>query len=174
MSEDLNTSENFPKTQEELDRVIRSAQASKLSRIRELEAELADAAKARDSVTSQLAEREKTIADLEGAVGKRDRELLVTKVAHDKKVPARWLTGDSEDELVAAADEWLKDASTLAGGSAGAPKDAPAGGEQEAAEGSQEVQVRGHVPSAGTGGEKPPRPSYDEVKQAAYEKAKTR
>lgn len=56
----------------------------------------------------------------------------------------------------------------------GAPAGTPAEGEQEAAGGVQDVQTRGHVPSAGTGGEKPPRPSYDEVKQKAYEMAKTR
>lgn len=173
MSDDLNVNDNFPKTQEELDRVIRSAQASKLSRIRELEAEVAEATKARDSAVAQVAERDTQIADLSSAVGKKDRELLVTKVAHEKKVPARWLTGDSEDELVAAADEWLKDASSVAGGSAGAPKDKPVEPKDDP-ESADDVQTRGHVPSAGTGGEKPPRPSYDEVKQKAYEMAKTR
>lgn len=173
MSDDVNP-ENFPKTQDELNAIIRAALAPKLNKITALEAEKASAISERDSFSASVAERDQRIEALTADVGKRDRELLVTKVAHEKRVPARWLTGDSEDELVAAADEWLKDASTVAGGSVGAPKETQPEGEQEATEGVQEVQTRGHVPSAGTGGEKPPRPSYDEVKQAAYEKAKTR
>lgn len=170
MSEDLNLSENFPKTQEELDRIIQRAQASKLNRIRELEAEVTQLSGARDAAIAQVAERDAQVADLTADLGKKERELLVAKVAHEKKVPARWLTGDSEEELVAAADEWLADASSVAGGSVGAPKETAVEGVQEPEDG---VQKRGHVPSAGTGGEKPPRPSYDEVKQKAYEQAKT-
>lgn len=173
MSDDVNP-ENFPKTQDELNAIIRAALAPKLNKITALEAEKASAISERDAFSASVAERDQRIEALTADVGKRDRELLVTKVAHEKKVPARWLTGDSEEDLVAAADEWLKDASSVAGGSAGAPKEpvapevdpepAPAAG----------VQARGHVPSAGTGGEKPPRPSYDEVKQRAFEAEKAK
>lgn len=169
MPDDLNANpENFPKTQDDLNKIIQNALAPKLNKINALEAEKTQITQERDSLTQQVSERDQKIAGLESTVGERDRTILVTEVAHAKKVPAKYLTGDSKEALEAAADEFLADVQNLGGGQGGSSEKPPEGGQGEG------QNNNGHVPSAGTGGEKPPRPTYDEVKQKAYEEAKTR
>lgn len=158
-------SENFPKTQDELNKIIQNALAPKLNKINALESEKAQISQERDSLTQQVTERDQKVANLESTVGERDRTLLVTEVAHAKKVPAKYLTGDSKEALEASADEFLADVQSLGGSQ-------NSGSESQHAEGAGSGQQQGHVPSAGTGGEKPPRPTYDELKQKAYEDAK--
>jgi len=169
MSEDHVNPENFPTNQDELNRIIQNALAPKLNKINALEAEKASALQERDQFKSTVAERDTEISGLKSTVGERERALLVTKVAHKKNVPAKYLSGESEEELEAAADEFLNDVRSLGGGKPGEGDATAQGGEQ----GAQGQQPQGHVPSAGTGGEKPQRPTYDEVKQKAYEQAKT-
>lgn len=71
---------------------------------------------------------ERKAAEVEEAATKKERAALLKVVAAEKKVPAKWLSGDTQEELERSADEWLEDAKGLA----------PA-------------RPAGHVPSAGTG-----------------------
>lgn len=73
-------------------------------------------------------------AELETELSKKDRAILVERVAASKGVPARYLHGDSEDDLNASADQFLEDAKTLAGAN----------------------KPSGIVPSSGTGDPKAP------------------
>lgn len=167
MSDDQLNSENFPKTQDELNKVIQNALAPKLNKIRELEQERDSVASDRDAAKALVAERDQKIAGLEATVADRDRSILVSGVAASKGVPERWLSGDSVEELEASADAWLADAQTAYKPSSDpAPGDDPGEGNPAA--------TRTPTHSAGTGDEKPVRKSYDELKQEAYEKAKTR
>ncbi|GAB3192138.1 hypothetical protein [Nesterenkonia suensis] len=160
-------SPNFPKTQEELDRIIQERVASKNRRIQELEADLSKVSSERDAARSDVAARDESIQALEKDKGALSREVLVTRVAHEKGVPARWLSGEDEDSLRSSADDWLSDARGVGGATNEPPGDPGGTGDGATTEPPHEP-----VPSAGTGGEKPPRPSYDEVKQRAYERAK--
>lgn len=106
-----------------------------LSKVKELEpaqARLAEIESANQSELEKAIARaekaEQDAADRAAALAKKDRELLVNDVAAVKKVPAKWLVGETREELEAAADEWLQDAQ----GIATQPKP-------------------GYVPSAGTG-----------------------
>lgn len=90
---------------------------------------------------AELAERK--AAEAEALVANRERELLVKDVAAVKKVPAKWLRGDSREELEASADEWLADA-----------------------KGVVPVSTPGYVPSAGTG-DGSGASSLDEVRERA-------
>ena len=155
---------NFPKTQDELDRIIQDRVASKNRRIQELEADLSRVSSERDAANALVTERDGTIQALEVDKASLTRQVLVTKVAHEKGVPARWLSGEDENALNASADEWLADARGV-GGERSTEPEPPSDDDSGAA-------PRGHVPSAGTGSEKPPRASYDELKQRAYENAR--
>lgn len=78
-----------------------------------------------------IARAEKAEQDAAAAaelVAAKDREVLVRDVAADKKVPAKYLTGGTREELEASADEFLADILTIA------PDRKP-----------------GHIPFAGTG-----------------------
>lgn len=80
----------------------------------------------------------------------------VAQVSDDYSVPASALRGSTLEEIEAHAED-LKSFMKAPDGNAG------------------EIRNRqGYVPSAGTGGERPPRPTYDEIKQRAYEEARNR
>lgn len=170
MPEDHVNPENFPESEEDLKRIIGKVLAPKLRKIAALEDERDSALQERDQFKSTVAERDTEISGLKSTVGERERALLVTKVAHKKNVPAKYLSGESEEELEAAADEFLNDVRSLGGGKPGEGDPTAQGGEQ----GAQGQQQQGHVPSAGTGGEKPQRPTYDERKQAAFQAEKAK
>lgn len=53
-------------------------------------------------------------AELESELSKKDRDILAQKVAADKGVALRWITGDTEDDMIASADQFLEDAKSLA------------------------------------------------------------
>jgi hypothetical protein len=77
-------------------------------------------------------------ADLEKALADKDRMVLAQQVAASKGVPAKYLTGDTEEDLVASADELL-----------------------EAFKGVTPERKPGVVPTAGTGDPKPQAASLD-------------
>lgn len=83
--------------------------------------------------------------ELERTLAEKDRAILVERVAASKGVPARYITGATEDELNASADQFLEDAKAL--GATG--------------------QRTGYVPSQGTGEPTPPATSLDEVRDRA-------
>lgn len=170
MSEEQHTNpENFPEDQAALDRIIQKVKAPLTQKISALESEKSQAQQERDTFKQQVTDRDEKITGLESTVGEKDRLILVNQVAHDKKVPAKYLTGDSKEDLEAAADEFLNDVQSLTGASSQEQQPAEPGNSEAPGN-----QANGYVPSAGTGGEKPPRPTYDEIKQKAYEEAKTR
>lgn len=160
---------SLPETQEELDAIINRALAPKLSRISELEAEVGELTSERDEAVTNLGSANEQITTLQGDVQEGQRALLVKDVAHKKGVRERWLSGDTEEELIASADEYLADARATLGAGQITPTgtvNPPAGGSDPGAPGKQEV-----VPSAGTGEETPAKPTYQERLQEAYEKA---
>ena len=115
------------------------AAADKLAELEDLDKSELDKAIAR----AEKAERE--AAEAAEALAKKDREVLVQRVAAEMKVPAKWLSGSSEEELVASAEEWLADAQGVASGPA-----------------------PGVVPSAGTGnGSGSAAMSLEEVRERA-------
>ena len=141
-----NDGEGFkaPSSQDELDRIIqkrldreRSKFAdyddlkSKADKLREFE----DAQKtAEQKQAEELESLRAKLAEVEKANTEKDRAILVERVAASKGVPARYLHGDSEDDLNASADQFLEDAKTLAGAN----------------------KPSGIVPSSGTGDPKAP------------------
>lgn len=161
MPDDLNANpENFPKSQDDLNKIIQNALAPKLNKINALEAEKTQITQERDSLTQQVSERDQKITDLESTVGERDRTILVTEVAHAKKVPAKYLTGDSKEALEAAADEFLADVAKL---------NTPSTEGKASGASNQPDEV---VQSSGTGDETPAKPSYKERLEEAYTKAR--
>lgn len=160
----------FPLSQQELDAIRDRALAPKLQRISELEATVETVTGERDAAASLVAKKDEQITALTTEVGKKDRELLVTTVAHAKGVPAKWLRGDDRAALEASADEWLADAR----GATGSAGDGGNGGEAGGGTGDGDGTggAGGYVGSAGTGDETPARPSFEERRQAAYERAK--
>lgn len=64
-----------------------------------------------------LDERQATIDQLNGTLSAKDAESMLAaarqKVADEKKVPTRWITGDTPEAMAASADEWLVDAKSL-------------------------------------------------------------
>lgn len=141
-----------PATQEELDRIVqkrldreRRKHEEELSELDELRAKASRLAELEEAGQTEL---EKAIARAEKAeraaaeaaelVAKKDREVLISRVAAEKKVPAKYLSGDTEEELIAAADEFLADIQSIT------PDRKP-----------------GHVPSTGTGDPKPEVSSLD-------------
>lgn len=148
----------FPTSQDELNRIISDRIGPKNGRISELEGQVNTLTTERDAAASQLAEKDQQITSLSSQVGEKERALLVSQVSHDKGVPAKWLHGDDRAALEQSADEWLNDARGISGSSEG--EEGRQGGGQ------------GYVRSAGTGEEKPARPSYEETRKRAYERAK--
>lgn len=145
-------------SQEDLDRIIEKRIArerakyearledyetvkAKAAKVDEIEEEKkSDLQRALDQIEALKAEAEQSKA----AAAQAERAVLVEKVAASKGVPAKYLSGDSEDDLVASADAFLDDVSAIA-------KPSPSG----------------YVPTAGTGD---PKASVDEV-QLAKERA---
>lgn len=162
-------SDGFPLTQDELNKVIQDRLAPKLNRITELESQAKTLAGEKDAAVAAVAEKDQQIATLSTEVGKKGRALLVAEVAHAKGVPAKWLRGDDKAALEASADEWLADARgvTPTGSGGGENNGGGTGGGDGAGGG-----AGGYVGSAGTGDETPARPSFEEAKQRAYERAK--
>lgn len=162
--------DGFPKTQDELNKIIDSRLAPKLARITELEGQVTSLTGEKEALTGQVSEKDQTIGQLQSTVSEKSKELLVTQVAHTKGVPAKWLSGEDQSALEASADEWLADAKGIASASPTGTAnpgtgDGDNGGEQPG------QQAGGYVGSAGTGSEEPARPSFEERKQAAYERA---
>lgn len=116
-----------------------------LARVKELEPAQARLAELEEAGQTEL---EKAIARAEKAeqkaaeaaelVAKKDREVLIGRIASEKKVPAKYLSGDTEEALIASADEFLADIQSIT------PEGKP-----------------GHVPSTGTGDPKPEVSSLD-------------
>lgn len=154
--------DGFPTTQAELDAIRDRALAPKLQRISELEDTVQTLISEKESAVAQVAEKDQQITALSTQIGEKDRALLVAEVAHAKGVPAKWLRGDDRAALEASADEWLADARGVGGGGEG---DSGGGTGDGGGAG-------GYVGSAGTGDESPARPSFEEAKQRAYERAK--
>jgi len=119
---------------------------AELEELRKRAAKLDEIEEAQKTAEQKQAEElEKLRADLAEArnsVAAKDRAILVERVAASKGVPARYLAGDSEEDLVASADQFLEDAKTLA-------------------------KPVGYVPSQGEGEPTPPATSLDDVRERA-------
>src|SRR5690625_4593895 len=146
--------DGFPTTQAELDAIRDRALAPKLQRISELEATVQTLTSEKEAIQFTRDERDKEFDELAAKYAEAERTLLVQQGADAKGVPAKWLRGDDKAALEASADEWLADARGVV----------PGAGSGDGA--------GGYVGSAGTGDESPARPSFEEAKQRAYERAK--
>lgn len=159
----------LPKTQEELDALINRVLAPKLSQITDLEGQVETLTSERDEAVTKVTAADDTITKLTGDVEASKRALLVKDVAHKKGVRERWLSGDTEEELIASADEYLADAKATLGVQE-PPNEGGIGTVQE--EPPALAPGSGVVPSAGTGDELPAKPTYQERLKEAYENAR--
>jgi len=121
------------------------------ARVQELEpaqARLSEIEEAQKTAEQKQAEELEKLraraAELESELSKKDRAILVERVAASKGVPARYLHGDSEDDLNASADQFLEDAKTLAG-----------------------AKPAGIIPSSGTGSPTASASSLEDVRERA-------
>lgn len=151
---------NLPKTQQELDAILNRVLAPKLSKIAELEGQVTSLTSERDQATAQVTSASDEIAQLKSENAEGKRAMVVQRVASTKGVPEKYLSGDTEEDLAASADEYLNDARAALGVGAGGNENPPA---------PTSVNT---VPSAGTGDESPAKPSYQERLKEAYEKAR--
>ena len=125
-------------SQDDLNRIIEARLArerAKFADYPELKSKAEKLAEIEDRDRSELeraiarAEKaEREVSERDAALAEKDREVLVQRVSAEKKVPAKWLSGSTQEDLEASADEWLADAKGVV------PVSAP-----------------GYVPSAGTG-----------------------
>jgi len=97
-----------------------------------------------EKLAEKVAKAEARAAELEKSLAEKDRAVLVERVAAAKGVPARYLTGDTEDDLNKSADQFLEDIKPIA-----------------------EARPAGIVPSAGTGDRKPSVSSVDDARARA-------
>jgi hypothetical protein len=135
-------------SQEEFDRRIQeriARERAKFADYPELKSKADKLAEIEDRDKSELQkaidradELERKVLEAEERANTKEREALVERVSAAKKVPAKYLTGATLEELEAAADEFLTDIQAIA------PDRKP-----------------GHVPSAGTGDPKPEISSLD-------------
>lgn len=75
----------------------------------------ADSAATLTAANSRIGELEGRVQDLTGSLSAKDADLERAKVAAEKKVPARWVTGSTREEMEKAAEEWLADAKSSVG-----------------------------------------------------------
>ena len=101
----------------------------KAKKLDEIEEQQKTAEQKREEELEKLRAR---AAELEANLAKKDREVLIERVAAAKGVPARYLNGDTEDDILKSADQFLEDIKPLA-----------------------EARPAGIIPSAGTGDPKP-------------------
>lgn len=158
---------NLPKSQDELNKIIDRVLAPKLSRLTELEGQVETLTAERDAAANKVTAAEERATQLETDVKVRDQALLVKEVSHKKGVREKWLSGETEEELMASADEYLADAKATLGVKTAASNDSQ---DHESASES-EPGKSDVVPSAGTGDETPAKPTYQERLKEAYENA---
>jgi septal ring factor EnvC (AmiA/AmiB activator) len=91
-----------------------------------------------DKANERAAAAERKAQEAEERVAAKDREVLVERVSAAKKVPAKYLSGSTVEELEASADGFLADIQAIV-----------------------PDRVTGHVPSAGTGDPRPPAASLE-------------
>lgn len=109
MSDTKNESTEFEPitTQEELNRIV----TQRLTREREKHARDLEKFADYDDLKAAAAEVETlrtSLADREADVAHKDVEILKLTISADKGVPARLLTGETEDDIKASAEELLK------------------------------------------------------------------
>lgn len=125
-------------SQEELDRIVQKRldrEKAKYADYDDLTTQVADLTEANEKLTQDLAAAQQARTEAE-------RGALVARVAESKNVPAKYLEGDTEEELLASADEFL---AVL---DARSPK-------------------KGHNPHTGTGRETPPESSTNTGRERA-------
>lgn len=141
---------NPVESQEDLDRIIEKRLARERQKFANYD-ELAERAAKLDEIEqANQSELEKAIQraeaaeaaakDLADKASQAELKALVERVAGSKNVPSRYLSGTTEEELIASADQFLTDLEQFA------PR-----------------QQSGYVPGSGTGD---PNASVDEIKMA--------
>lgn len=104
-------------TTEQLQEEINRAIAPRVQRERdkfgdydELKQFKADAESTLSAATQKIADLESQVQQLNSSLSEKELDIEREKVAHEKRVPARYLTGSSREEMEAAADAFLEDA----------------------------------------------------------------
>lgn len=128
-------------SQDELDRIVQK----RLDREKAKYADYDDLKTQATAFETERSELQQKLAAAEERAVKAERGALVARVASDKNVPAKYLEGETEEELLASADEFL---AVL---EARGPK-------------------KGYVPGAGTGSETPPESTVEAGRERARAK----
>lgn len=107
-------------TTEQLQEQINASLAERLQRERDkfkdyddLKKFKADSEATLTAANSRIGELEAKVQDLTGSLSAKEIEVEKTKVAAAKKVPAKWITGSTVEEMEKSADEWLADAKSV-------------------------------------------------------------
>lgn len=108
-----------PQSQDEFDRIIQDRVARERKKFADYDdlkaradrlTEIEDGQKSEVQRLNDTIEQLKTENDtLKSDISKKDRDALAAKIAHDKGVPVRYVTGDDEKSMKAAADLFLDD-----------------------------------------------------------------
>ena len=107
-------------TTEQLQERIEASLAERLQRERdkfkdyhELKTFKAEAESTLTAATTKISELEDKVQELTGSLSAKEIEVEKTKIAAAKKVPAKWITGSTVEEMEKSADEWLEDAKNV-------------------------------------------------------------
>lgn len=113
----------------------------------ELKTFKSEAASTLDQAKARIAELEGQVNTLNGSLTQKEIDVERARIAAAKKVPEKWISGSTKEELEKSADEWLTDAKA--------------------------VSKPGHIPGQGTGDPKVGTSSYEagrERGEARYRK----
>lgn len=83
--------------------------AAELKQVKEQLESLKGEAESKTTLEQQLTDMQKQLDDLRNTNAEKDREILLERVSNAKGVPAKYLRGDTEEDLAASADEYLAD-----------------------------------------------------------------
>lgn len=107
-------------TTEQLQERIEASLAERLQRERdkfrdydELKTFKAEAESTLTAANGRISELEGKVQELTGNLSAKEVEVEKTKIAAAKKVPAKWITGSTVEEMEQSADEWLEDAKSV-------------------------------------------------------------
>ena len=108
-------------TTEQLQEQIDKAIGPRLQREREkftdyddLKAFKADAEKTLNTANQRISALEAENQTLTGSLSQKDADIERTRIAAVKKVPEKWISGSTKEEMEKSADDWLADAKAVA------------------------------------------------------------
>ena len=109
--QDQTTEFKAPESQEELDRIIQKRierERARFSDYADLKAKAEQLDEIEESKKSEIEKATARVAELEAKLAEAELSVLKADVAAAKGVPAKLLTGSTQEELEAAADELIE------------------------------------------------------------------